>query len=140
MVSRKVESIVFTIMMILSFLGFLILSITLHELSHYKDYHKYADEDSICIANIPKTFQNWTLQDALHFGIGYYEMYYDKHNETTAAEIARIEKVTEIKAYSVTAITFILFFWGLVILVIRRQDLRDIEEKAPKNDNPISAY
>ena len=128
MVNRKVESVVFFLFLVFSLIGFLMVSITLHEISHYRDYHKYADEDSICVLNVPNTFQNWTLQDALQFGVGYYEAYYDKTNETVSNEIERLEKITEIKAYSVTAITFILFIMGWAVIIIRRRELRDLEK------------
>jgi len=93
----------FFIFFLLSLFAVSILSITIHEYSHYLDFKQAnVTTKEICILNLPTNLSNFDLNS----GIGYNSFEYDMKNEELVQDI---NKYTEIKAYAISFIFLLLF-------------------------------
>jgi small-conductance mechanosensitive channel len=111
------EIIAFSILVLFSVIGMIISGIIVHEYSHYWDYNGEVSNEQICGLNLPKPGNSFSLSNSL----GYYSFTY---NENDKEKIEEIEKTTEIKAYFVSFLVFLIFDVCLAIVIIGRIHLR----------------
>ena len=121
----KLEPIAFTVLLFFSITGFVVVSVGIHELSHWQDYHNYVYGDSICFLNIPT---NFTVNNIYTGVFGFYQYGYNDKNITIRDKISDIDRYTETKAYSAVIILGIIFTVILTIVLLRRYELR-LKEK-----------
>lgn len=98
----KWKNLAFVFVLFFSVFGFVVFSYLVHELSHWDDFKEITDEDRICFR-----VSNFSLR-----GDGAVYQFFPKEN--TEKEIEKIEKFTEIKAYSIDGFFLALFgisFW-----------------------------
>ena len=93
----------FGVIVFLSFFGMLYAATILHELSHKEDFKPINPTDEeICVATLNSNDMGW------------YSFSYENSNTEKKEQI---KKYTELKAYSISALIFILFLMSILMVI-----------------------
>lgn len=103
----------FIIIFLFSFFGMIMATNLTHELSHKQDFKEIASNESVCL---------------LMFEDGAIASYNSNYNKDDVSEYERISKYTEIKAYSTTAVIFIIY-----LLFVYFSSWKILNEEKKKN-------
>lgn len=106
----KLHNIAFGIIILFSVVGFLTIGLTAHELFHYYDFKNVSANGNICLFNFP--VKNVSLNSFLNSPLGYYKF-------DAIADDSKIMKYTEIKAYGISLLIFIVFLACFYISIKR---------------------
>jgi hypothetical protein len=106
----------YTILILFSLFGVVLFGTLMHELSHKKDFKEIASDDYLCF---------------LEFNDGALGSYSFHVNNQT--EYERISKYTEIKAYGINVIIFVMYFMCFAIIILHNMDKK--YELMEENDN-----
>lgn len=112
---KWIEPICFTVFAFAAIIGVMVFAISIHEMSHWQDYHELVEEDGICILNLPTDWSGVWSGPA-----GYYHFTYIKENESTRDAISDTHIYTEPKAYTSTVIIMIIFLILMIIILKKR--------------------
>lgn len=111
------ERISLTIILILALVGSIFIGTIAHEMSHWSDYKEIAQDDYICLINMPADDSKSLLD--IH-GAYYYN--YNKSVANWQEKAEKIDRITELKAYTIQiAIVLFLFFGAAAILFVARE-------------------
>ena len=106
---NPIEKISFAILVIFALIGTIFAGTIIHELSHWNDFKDIAENDNICIIEMPADGLS-SITDIR----GTYTYQISEENKEQAASISRY---TELKAYSVQFATTILLFLVSTVIV-----------------------
>jgi len=109
----SIEKLAFGILILFSLVGMLVFGIVIHEYSHYLDYKGEVTTTEFCALSLPSDTTSLNLGSSL----GFYNFQY---NNTNKAQVEKIGKTTEIKAYFLDFILFLAFDICLAIVIINR--------------------
>ena len=98
-----INKIAFAVLAIFGFIGAVLVGTALHEYSHASDFNDIAQNPQICALALPNN-----VTDILNEENGYYRFEFENSVENVE-KVNNIEKYTEIKAYSFTFITLLIF-------------------------------
>jgi len=112
---KWIENVCFLIIVFFALIGAAVFAITIHEMSHWQDYHEYVDEDGICILNMPTDWSGIWSGPA-----GYYHFTYSYANESEKDKVKDIKLYTEPKAYTWTVVVMLIFLVMMLVVLHRR--------------------
>jgi len=113
---QKVEKLALIIIIIFAVLGSAVSSIAIHEYSHAQDYQGLTKNEEVCALVLPETPSDLlnAKQPAGYFSFDY--------NPEDIKEINRIDKYTEKKAYSLSALPIALLAISVLALIIAKTE------------------
>lgn len=99
-----------------SFFGVFVLSIIIHEISHMQDFQKLSlSNESIYILNFK--FNQTSIEPSWD-EIGYYQAKTNISKDDT--QLVEIKKYTELKAYFMMSITFLIWFVSVTLILVHK--------------------
>lgn len=121
------ENVAMFFIMIFSIVGVAILATCVHEYSHFNDFRALnVSNQQICALMLPTEYKN--LSDFLNSPIGLYSFSISE-NESNSHLYQKINSRTELKAYVVGSILFVLFAvcFCFIILVQFKREFKILE-------------
>lgn len=123
------EKILLLCIFILALLGTAFLGIILHEYSHYNDFKDFnVTDNEICGLVLPMKWENVSSFLKQPAGFYSYRIYINKSNDTSNIiykKYQEIDKHTETKAYTISALVFIFFifcYWVITFSMFRDKE------------------
>ena len=117
-----IEKIVLFFLFLFALFGATFVGIILHEYSHYNDFKGLnVTDNEICGIALPIKWTN--LSDFMYSPIGYYSFRLNDSSPITYQKYTSIDKDTELKAYTITALVFVFFV--ICFLILASRDFKD---------------
>ena len=123
-----VKFIVFTTLILSGLLGATHIATVFHEYSHRDDFSVLKDNfirDELCLWSVDTEGSPW---DPSNYA-GYYAFELKNNNEEIQSEISKINKYTEIKAYTISFLISGFYMFCVIYLVLYLDKMKDLESQ-----------